>query len=195
MPAFAVDLSLWPYHSPEERRLLITQLEITAPAVEKRLGPGQLVFVAVPGERREKLEGLAPGRGFSDRIHTEKMVLLDPNAEEELESAEPGTTYIIGAIVDKSRRMKTRTLWYDAPRRKITFKGSAVGVPDRINLIADIICDSLEGKSIDRAVLERMPGREKKARAVMEAARGRTPDQISKLLEIPESLAKKFIQQ
>lgn len=192
-PLFVVDLGLWAYQTPREKELLFKQIQLMLPEIQDR----GVVFASVPGEARPHLQDLGfKGTVLPGKFKGPDLVVLDPNAPDllQLPPDPPPPTYVLGGIVDKGRRLKTSSLWYEAPRQKITFKGSAVGVPDRLNLIVDIILQAMEGIPLDRAVLAHMPTRDKRTRARVELDRGTPPGRVAEMLQLPLSQVEKLIQ-
>ncbi len=196
MPHFVIDMGLWPYHSPQEKKLLMRQIKLSIFEVRAFGSDKNLSLVSVPEDLAKKVSKW----GFSGGISSEKaegvnLVLLDPHADDVLKNVDLNKRYIIGGIVDKSRRIKTRSLWYDVPRKKLEFCGSTVGVPDRINLLIRILCENAKGIPIRKSIINNMPRREKSERVKMEMSRGKSTSEVADLLQIPETEVLKFIQQ
>ena len=135
------------------------------------------------------------GKILSEKLQSDELILLNPHASDVLEKVNPNFTYILGGIVDKSRRIKTHSLWYDVPQKRVEFKGSVVGVPDRINLLIKILCENSIGVPLQTSILNNMPRREKSERVKMEYSRGKSISEISNFLEILEPEVRKFIRQ
>uniref|UniRef100_A0A7C3R8Y9 tRNA (Guanine-N1)-methyltransferase n=1 Tax=Archaeoglobus fulgidus TaxID=2234 RepID=A0A7C3R8Y9_ARCFL len=91
----------------------------------------------------------------------EKVVLLDPNGDELYDRTEE-KCFIIGGIVDKAGTKKGYTSkigkslekeGVEVDYRRIELRGDVVGVPDRINHIAEILLRvELDGESVESAV-------------------------------------------
>ncbi|MBR9681745.1 MAG: hypothetical protein GOV00_03015 [Candidatus Altiarchaeota archaeon] len=195
-PHFVIDFGLWSYHTAREKKLLLKQVRLSISEIRKTCSDEQLTLSSVP----EELYGDFSEMNFTGKIMRTKFqgptaVLLDPHATEVLEKVDPTVTYILGGIVDKSRQIKTKSLWYDVPRKKIEFAKSTVGVPDRINLLIKILCESSRGIPLEKAVLVNMPRREKSERANMEASRGKDVSEIGTLLELSPQEVKALIRQ
>ncbi|HDR53308.1 MAG TPA: hypothetical protein ENN60_01365 [archaeon] len=190
-----IDLGMWPYHSPREKELLLKQLEMSV-GESRRHGPGvTLDITSVPEELLPTLQRFnLSGEILKTQATYPDMVLLDPHAEETLNRVEPGTAYIIGGIVDKSRRIRTRSLWYDVPRMSLKLKGSVIGVPDRINILVGILCENHSGLFMEEAIMKNMTRREKSERVRMELDRGHSLTKISQLLNLSVSELERIIQ-
>lgn len=98
---------------------------------------------------------------FLKENEIERVVLLDPSGEELFEKTN-AECFVIGGIVDKSGKKRGYTSkigrslekeGFDVDYRKIELKGDVVGVPDRINHIAEILLKvELDGEDVERAI-------------------------------------------
>lgn len=193
-PHFVIDFGLFPYHSFREKKLLLKQIQLSIAEIRKFYSDEHLTLASFPEEfLPEVVKMKFKGGILSGKFISRELIVMDPHSKTSMSSFDAEKIYLIGGIVDKSRSIKTQNLWYDAPSQKIEFENSKVGVPDRINLIIRILCETSKGKSLDSAILENMPRREKSERINMEDSRGKSIVEISKLLRITESEVKKFI--
>ncbi len=151
-PDFAVDLSLFGSLRERERKSLAVQIEITYGTVKDYFTPENFYLLSAPDEALSFLRGIFkpfPFRllDYSALKGYDRVIVLDPNAEEEFTHSEvtPDTLIVVGGIVDSSERLKgsTREILPQFLHRKITYKGIVSVVPDRINEIVKIVCDYL----------------------------------------------------
>ncbi|RKQ63400.1 tRNA (adenine9-N1/guanine9-N1)-methyltransferase [Thermovibrio guaymasensis] len=149
-PDFAVDLSLFKELTERERKSLAVQIEITYGTVKDYFTPENFYLTSAPDEALSFLKGIFkpfPFRLLDSFEEYERVIVLDPNAEEEFTHTEvtPNTLIVVGGIVDSSERLKgsTSKIMPDFLHRKITYKGIVSVVPDRINEIVKIVCDYL----------------------------------------------------
>jgi tRNA (adenine9-N1/guanine9-N1)-methyltransferase len=167
-PHFVVDLRFWGEHSRFGRTNLIRQTAVTASTLRRYLSDRHLTLVNAPPEARERFARAFPTfeGGFSDwetllsRLGEDRVVLLDPNAEEELTERDLRRydVFALGGIVDDNMQGWTEKLAPGIPadviRRKITLRGRVEGVPDRVNALVEALCRVLvEGESLREAVL------------------------------------------
>jgi len=179
-PRIIIDLSLWHEHTQGEKHELVEQILAALNAVRSILWDGVLWITHAPPEFRQLLNLHAPGLVHKMNI-AEGMpplaspVVLDPEGdclftEEEAQSREE---FIIGGIVDKERTAKSGTkrlaeLIGVERRCRIELRGSKVGVPDRINKIAEIILKTLAGTPLEEAILSAQAKRDRVYRLMWE---------------------------
>lgn len=157
-PIIVIDFKFWDILLDKEKNRLLTQTVFTLYTVRKYLWDRNLVLSNIPNQhtlstinkwlgehnvilsRQETLEILE-----EMNIKPRDVILLDPNTEAVLtrEDVMRAKAFIIGGIVDKiiPRHGLTSKLLEDVEvlRRKIVLKNSTVGVPHRINKIAEIV--------------------------------------------------------
>ncbi|MGC8542826.1 MAG: tRNA (adenine(9)-N1)-methyltransferase Trm10 [Vulcanisaeta sp.] len=170
-PRFIIDLALWDSHTRSEKNELIEQVLASIVIIRKYLWDGNLELTSVPSEFLEYLGRFA--KGFINKVVIKRegpvvgndAVMLDPQGDCILDNSVINrySTFIIGGIVDKERRVKgetTRlyeTLGLRVPRCRIELRGSIVGVPDRINKIIEIILRTLfETGDLERSIIMAM---------------------------------------
>ncbi|MGB9704206.1 MAG: tRNA (adenine(9)-N1)-methyltransferase Trm10 [Pyrobaculum sp.] len=189
-PRVVVDLSLWAEHTEGEKNELVEQILATLKAVRAVLWDGNLWLTNTPGEFLQLLSRHAPGlvhkmRIFAGTPSFEKPIVLDPEGDclfiEEV--ARSHVEFIIGGIVDKERSAKGATARLAGrigveKRCRIELRGSRVGVPDRINKIAEIVLRTLSGSPLEAAVLAAQAKRDRVYRLMWELQRRivKTPD-------------------
>ena len=119
---------------------------------------------------------------FLEALGSPRAIVLDPSAPSSLGSDDvtAAEVFIVGGIVDKvprpgattaiSRPLLSRGL---AEPRKITLKGSIIGVPNRINAIVEILLRARYETcgDVDRAVAASMSPRDARLRAYVEISR------------------------
>jgi len=144
------------------------------------LWDGNLWITHAPAEFVRLLELHA--RGMVHRMHIvedmpplQSPVVLDPEGPclftEEV--ARSHVEFIIGGIVDKEHVVKSGTrrlaeLIGVEKRCRIELRGSIVGVPDRINKIAEIVLRVLMGQSLEGAILAAQAKRDRVYRLMWE---------------------------
>lgn len=151
-PKIVIDYGLWGYHTDLEKKLLLKQSHLALQVVRDNLWDRNMVLSSCP---HEVAEFFANQHFFGDILPGKfpgEAVLLDPNAPRELENFEERGIYIVGGMVDKSNRMRTQELGYDISRRSLRLRGRASEVPDRLNLIIQIICRNLAGVPLKEAI-------------------------------------------
>jgi tRNA (adenine9-N1/guanine9-N1)-methyltransferase len=175
-PRFIIDLALWRDHTKTEKNELVEQVLASIITIRKYLWDGNLELSDVPDEFLEYLGKFA--RGFVNAVIINRgpprienpAVMLDPEGDCVLneELIRGFSTFVIGGIVDKERRVKGETkrlydvLSLNIPRCRIELRGSVVGVPDRINKIIEIILRVLfEGRNIEEAIIMSMSKRDR----------------------------------
>ncbi len=184
---FIIDVSFWHEHTEIEKRELIEQIVLTIKSVRKYLHDSCLAVTsccddflhyfhnATKGMRHSVVLTKLDLRTFIKKIIRFKgnILMLDPEGEFTLSDLDVRSynVYIMGGIIDKERTDKFGTyrlynmyrLWeFNIPRFKIALNGSIVGVPDRLNKIAEIIMETkLLGKPLDKAVIEQQSKRDR----------------------------------
>lgn len=160
-PYIVVDCSLKDIHIEKELKSLVNQIQKTLSVVRRYMWDGKLV---IAGMRTPVSAPHYPSvEDFLRENNPEKVILLDPNAEE-IFRGDVADCYIIGGIVDKvgNKAGATELIYrrligngFRVERRKILLRGEVVGVPDRINHIAEIVLKSvLDGIDVERAIYE-----------------------------------------
>ena len=161
-PYIAIDCRYHHLHSEKEFKSLMTQIKETLNVVREYMWDERLVIAGLKTDTNathvERLEDFLKDK--------KRIILLDPNAEEVFDG-ERADVYIIGGIVDKSGNKKglTSKIGEEIKRsgiefeaRKILLRGSVIGVPDRLNHIAEIVLKVvLDGKSVEEAIREVQP--------------------------------------
>ena len=161
-PYIAIDCRFHHLHSEKEFKSLMTQIRETLNVVREYMWDERFVISGLKTDTNathvEKLEDFLRGK--------ERIILLDPNAEEVFEG-ERADVYVIGGIVDKSGNKKgltskigeeIRKSGIDFESKKILLRGNVIGVPDRLNHIAEIVLKVvLDGKSVEEAIKEVQP--------------------------------------
>ncbi|MCE4600796.1 MAG: tRNA (guanine-N1)-methyltransferase [Desulfurococcales archaeon] len=188
LPAFVVDLSRLSQHSDEERASLKIQLAMTLTVVRRFLWDPHLILTSAPenawewlypsvGKSKIQVRGERPGRVLWN-MNADKVVILRPDAEKVLseDDIRDADAFLVGGIVDKiprpgvSRFLDTAVPW-GKPRR-IELRGSLVGVPDRINRIAEIVFKvRFEGMTLEKAIISSMTRRDVLRRLQVEILR------------------------
>lgn len=188
-PLITVDLGLWRLHSPEESARLRIQLAVTLSVVREYLWDRHLALTSVTAEVKESLNTIM-GRNkailTSSRpnellwgIGAEEVVILRPDAPEPLAADDVlrAQAFLIGGIVDLiPRRGVSKVLDRMVPwgrPRKIVLKGSIVGVPERINRVAEIILKArlLYNGDVEKAIVSSMTKRDLHRRLFVEIMR------------------------
>jgi len=204
-PRFIVDLSLWNEHTDSEKNELIEQVLTSINTIRRYLWDSNLELTSTPSEFLERIGKFARGFRHGVVIRRDKpiihdnAVMLDPEGDcvlsEQLITRI--STFVIGGIVDKERRIKDGTgrlyglLGLSVPRCRIELRGSVIGVPDRINKIIEIILIALlETGSIEEAIIRMMSKRDRVNRLFYELQRAayRLRGEGSTVFVIPRSL-------
>ncbi|AEC52274.1 hypothetical protein PNA2_1359 [Pyrococcus sp. NA2] len=170
-PYIIIDLMLWDRHIPKEKDKILLQTRETYAVMRRMMLPRKLVITWLNEEfeRRSKLplNKIVGYRGETSNFLREKgisrVILLDPHAKEVLSERDlKEKAFIIGGIVDmKGDKKGTTGLIGDkleeegieVLRRKIVLRGDIVGVPNRINHIAEILLRMLYGEPMEKAIL------------------------------------------
>jgi len=156
-PDFAVDLSLLKRLTEKEIKSLTLQVELAFSHVRDYFTPENFFLISSSGKERLKTRANIKSYSYKKLENYASIVVLDPNAEEELkeEEIDEKTLIVVGGIVDSSERLRgaTRELLTSAKHRKITYKGDVSIVPDRVNEIVKITLDYLTSElSLSEAV-------------------------------------------
>ncbi len=160
-PYIVVDCKLRDIHSEKEILSLDTQIKKTLSVVRRFMWDERLV---ITGFRSEASAIHYPStEDFLTEMNFEKVILLDPNGKDVFQG-EKADCYIIGGIVDRSGDKKgTTELIYrrlaengfDVERKRILLRNDVVGVPDRINHIAEIVLKCvIDGLNVERAIYD-----------------------------------------
>ncbi|WP_048055967.1 tRNA (guanine(9)-/adenine(9)-N1)-methyltransferase [Pyrococcus sp. ST04] len=170
-PWIIIDLMFWHKHIPKEKGKVSLQLRETYAVARRMFWPRRVAITWVNEEFRkmaklplEKVEASpVPTAEFLRSRGIKRVVLLDPNAPEVLSKEDlKEKAFIIGGIVDMKGDKKGTTAkigeslesqGIEVLRRKIVLRGDVVGVPDRINHIAEILIRMLYGEDMEKAVL------------------------------------------
>jgi len=188
-PLIAVDLGLWRLHSEEEIAKLRIQVAMSLSVVREYLWDRHLALTSATGDIKESLQTLM-GRNkaliTSARpnellwsVGAEEIIILRPDAPEDLtpEDVMKAQAFLIGGIVDLIprrgiSRVLDRMVPWGKPRR-ITLRGSIIGVPDRINRIVEILLKArfLYRGDIERAIVSSMSKRDVSRRLFVEVMR------------------------
>ncbi|MDK2853209.1 MAG: tRNA (adenine9-N1/guanine9-N1)-methyltransferase [Thermococcaceae archaeon] len=172
-PYFIIDLMHWEKHTEKEKKKVALQASQSYGVIRDYLWGERLALTWVNEEFKEManfpLDKVTAYEGptweFLNEKGIETVVLLDPWAEKDLSKEDfSAGAFIIGGIVDTGGTKKKTTpkigeelekRGIKVLRRRISLKGDIIGVPDRINLILEILLKMvLEGKPMDDAVLE-----------------------------------------
>ncbi len=160
-PFVVIDCSLKHIHTEKELLSLRKQIQKTLSVVRKYIWDDRLVVagfdVDISCRKYPSVED------FLSEMNFERVVILDPNADGVFDG-EKAECYIIGGIVDKSGNKKgaTEKIYrrieengFQVERRKILLRGDVVGVPDRVNHIAEIVLKCiLDGMDVEKAVYD-----------------------------------------
>ncbi|MEB3844237.1 MAG: tRNA (guanine-N1)-methyltransferase [Desulfurococcales archaeon] len=201
-PILDIDLSLMSKHSEDELSSLRVQLALVLAEARRYLWDRNVLLTSAPRGVEEWLYPLAgnhkmivsesgPGEALWG-LKADRVVILRPDAEEELsrEDILSAQAFLIGGIVDKiprpglSRVLDSAVPWGE-PRR-ITLRGSTIGVPSRLNRIAGILLKArldYDG-DLERAVIDYMARADRVNRLFYEMQRARVRRaRLSSLLE------------
>ena len=188
-PLFVVDLVLRHIHTAEELSRLRVQIAVALTTIREYLWDRHL---AVTSADRETAVWLSEAFGAHKAIITrsrpneilwdigaERVFVLRPDAPEDLsaEDVMEADAFLIGGIVDRiprkgiSRVLDNLVPWGVA--RRISLRGSIIGVPERINRIVEILLKArfLYNGNVEKAVLSTMTKKDVIARAYAEISR------------------------
>ncbi|MDI3497605.1 tRNA (guanine-N1)-methyltransferase [Archaeoglobus sp.] len=157
-PYVVVDCRFFDEHSEKERWKIELQVKQTLGIVREYMWDEKLVVTYRNvgfGKYYPSTEEFLREKGI------ERVVLLDPNGDE-LYRRTGAECFIIGGIVDKSGTKKGYTSrigralerkGVEVDYRRIELRGDTVGVPDRINHIAEILLRvELDGEDVESAI-------------------------------------------
>ena len=188
-PLFVIDVSLKYIHTEEELDKLRLQIAVSLSKIREFLWDRHLAITSVDNET---LEWLKEYLGRNKVIVTDSkpnevlwslgadtVIILRPDAPESLspEDVMKADAFLIGGVVDLiPRRGLSRILDNIVPwgvPRKITLRGSIIGVPDRINRIIEIILKAryLFKGNIEKAIVNSMTKKDIMNRAFVEIMR------------------------
>jgi tRNA (adenine9-N1/guanine9-N1)-methyltransferase len=166
-PYIIVDCSFFDLHSEKEKSRLKVQLKATLGVIRDFMWDAKLVVTgkSIPSSI---LSNLSPNTllyssiaDFIKENSVKNIILLDPSAEKVF-TGEKAECYIIGGIVDKSGDKKGLTgrigemlrregIKFESMR--IELRGDVVGVPDRINAVAEMVLLSvLDGLAVEETI-------------------------------------------
>ncbi len=160
-PYVLVDCRYANTHSEKELRRLKLQLKCTVGVIRKFMWRDKLI---VSGKKFPEVEApfYSEAKEFFYEKGIDRVILLDPNAEEVF-SSEKESCYVVGGIVDLAgnKRGLTSKLGkelesegIDVISRKFVLRGDVVGVPDRINHIVEILLMCVvDGIDLEKAIL------------------------------------------
>ncbi|MDI3483563.1 MAG: tRNA (adenine9-N1/guanine9-N1)-methyltransferase [Methanobacteriaceae archaeon] len=178
-PYFIIDLMYWDEHTDKEKRKLALQLNQSYGLIRDYLWGERLVLTWLnkraessmhfPLQRITSFKG--PTHKFLAENGMREAILLDPWAEKDIRPEDLiSKAFIIGGIVDKTGNKKGATPrigeelqenGIKVKRRRISLRGDTVGVPDRINLILEILLKMIfEDKKMEEAIFEVQPYRD-----------------------------------
>ncbi len=157
-PYVVVDCRFYDEHSEKEKWKIQLQVKQTLGIVREYMWDKKLVVTYKDlgfGLYRRTTEDFLAEKGIK------RVVLLDPSGDK-LYSRTGAECFIIGGIVDKSGLKKGYTsrigrelerAGFEVDYRRIELRGDVVGVPDRINHIAEILLRvELDGEEVERAI-------------------------------------------
>ncbi len=172
-PYFIIDLMHWEKHSQKEKIKVALQSAQSYGVICDYLWGDRLALTWVNEEFKAlanfPLDKITAYEGSTAEFLKEEsigeVVLLDPRAEKELGPDDLNAgAFVIGGIIDTSGKKRGITArigdaledaGIKVRRRKITLRGDIIGVPDRINMILDIMLRILvEEKPAEKAILE-----------------------------------------
>lgn len=157
-PYIVIDCSFYDKHIEKEKRKLLLQISQTLGVVRKFMWDERLIVTALDCGIGVYYPSTAE---FIKKKGIEDVILLDPFGEEVFEG-QKAECYIIGGIVDK---VGNKTGWTsklgDMLKKegikirsmRILLRGDTIGVPDRLNTIAEIILRVvLDGEDVESAI-------------------------------------------
>ncbi len=162
-PYLVVDCRFYNLHTEKEKWKLELQIKQTLGVVREYMWDDRLI---VTGKNFGFGQFYESTEQFLERKGIKHVVLLDPNAKDVFDGSR-AECYIIGGIVDKSGNKrgltskigeKLRSAGVEVDSRKILLRGDVVGVPDRINHIAEILLRVvLDGEDVEAAIRHVQP--------------------------------------
>ncbi len=173
-PYIIIDLMHWEKHTPREKKKVAFQVSRCYGTLRDYLigdiyaitwanQEFKSILKGMPAEKAMLFEGSTVE--FLKEKGIDEALILDPNGEKELSEEDFGfKALILGGIVDMGGNKRGTTSQIaraleeggiKVRRRKIALRGDVVGVPDRINMILEIVLKMLtEGKNMEKAILE-----------------------------------------
>ena len=177
-PIIAIDLRFAKLHLEAELRRLKLQVAMSLSVVREYLWDRNLALLAKPKGLElyvsDKVLEFKDEEEMIEREGLDVVILMDPNAEEELREEEvyKADAFVFGGIVDRVIPRKGLTSKIPCPsclRRKVTLRGSIVGVPFLIHKLIEILMKvRYDGKSLEEAIISSMSVRDKRWRAAWE---------------------------
>ncbi len=157
-PYIVIDCTFFDKHIEKEKRKLLFQISQTLGVVRRFMWDERLIVTGLNcgvGVYYPSTTKFVKDKGLRN------IVLLDPNGEEEF-MGQKAECFIIGGIVDKVGNKKgwTSRLGELLEREgvkfkslRITLRGDVVGVPDRLNTVAEIVLRVvLDGEDVESAI-------------------------------------------
>ncbi len=157
-PYVVIDCSLYEGHIEKEKRKLKLQINQTLGVIRRFMWDERLIVTGHDfgiGVYYPSTSAFVKEKGLKE------VILLDPNGEEVFEG-QRAECYVIGGIVDKvgNKRGWTSKLGEKLRREgvefrsmKILLRGDVIGVPDRLNTIAEIVLRVvLDGEDVEGAI-------------------------------------------
>lgn len=173
-PYIIIDLMHWEKHTPREKKKVAFQVSRCYGTLRDYLTGDIYAITWANDEFKSLLKGMPVEKAtlfegstaeFLKEIGVDEVLILDPNGEEELgEKDFDFKALILGGIVDMGGDKRGTTSQIaraleeegiKVKRRRIALRGDVIGVPDRINMILEIVLKMLtEAKSMEKAILE-----------------------------------------
>ncbi|MEM2086932.1 MAG: tRNA (guanine-N1)-methyltransferase [Archaeoglobaceae archaeon] len=161
-PFLAVDCRFYDLHSEKEKKKIALQVTKTLGTVREFMWDEKLIVAGKDfgvGVYCERLEDFLLSKGIQE------VVLLDPKGDKRFDQKR-ADCYVIGGIVDKAENRDLTALVGEeleragikCDRRRIELRGDIIGVPDRINHIAEIVLKVvLDGFALEPAIRSVQP--------------------------------------
>lgn len=185
-PLFVVDLVLKHIHTQEELSSLRVQIAVSLSVIREYLWDRHLVVSSADAQTAQWLsEAFGAHKVMITRarpneilwdVGAERVYILRPDAHHELTPEElmSADAFLIGGIVDKiprkgvSRVLDNLVPWGIA--RKISLRGSVIGVPERVNRVIEILLKAryLYSGDIEKAIISTMTKKDVYARLYAE---------------------------
>ena len=157
-PYIVIDCSFFDKHTEKEKKKVILQIQQTLSVVRRYMWDERLVVTHLNCGVGVYYPSTAE---FIRERDIKSVILLDPNGEE-IFNGQKAECYIIGGIVDKVGNKKGWTTKIGEELRKsgiefrsvkILLRGDIIGVPDRLNTIAEIVLRVvLDGEDVESAI-------------------------------------------
>ncbi len=177
-PIVAIDLRFAGLHLEAELKRLKLQVAMSLSVTREYLWDRNLALLAKPEDLElyvsDKVLEFKDAGEMIEREGLERVILMDPNAEEELSEGDiyKADGFVFGGIVDRIVPRKGLTSRIPCPsclRRRVTLRGSTVGVPFLIHKLIEIVMKvRYDGNSLEEAIISSMSVREKRWRAAWE---------------------------